>query len=456
MSSRPLERLPTIRAKLGSTIIFAVALTFLSPTSLISALRCATRRRTRRLSTPAVGAPDRGRARRPSIPRRHDRDPDAPTARTIDRHSRRMPPAGLHRRHGARGHRRADSYAVVPVRRGPVDRPSSRALARGRVHRPASATRSASCRLLVAVPAGRRTRRDHRSRPRALARPRHDSAAPRHGGGGASRWRRATTAGASTRVSRDEVGQLATAFNRMSAELKTSSSLRRDLRRERLARAQDADHGDPRAPREPARRCRAARSETLQVMLSQSERLGRLVEQLLDLSRLESGERPAHRGAASRSRRSCPGAVRDRGGALRSRRHRRERDADRPPAGRCRPRARAPGAVQPGGQRRAVHSGGRGRYRLGEASQRLGRGAGRRHRRGDPCGAPASSVRAVLPRRTPRARAKTEGPASGSPSRARSSRRTAAISGPRASPEAAACSRSTYRSRPAAKNRREP
>jgi signal transduction histidine kinase len=34
---------------------------------------------------------------------------------------------------------------------------------------------------------------------------------------------------------------------------------------------------------------------TLQVMLTQSERLGRLVEQLLDLSRLQSGEVPLHR-----------------------------------------------------------------------------------------------------------------------------------------------------------------
>ena len=34
---------------------------------------------------------------------------------------------------------------------------------------------------------------------------------------------------------------------------------------------------------------------TLEVMLAQSERLGRLVEQLLDLSRLESGEVPLHR-----------------------------------------------------------------------------------------------------------------------------------------------------------------
>ena len=42
--------------------------------------------------------------------------------------------------------------------------------------------------------------------------------------------------------------------------------------------------------------------ETLQVMLAQSERLGRLVDQLLDLSRLESGEVPLRPGAACRSR----------------------------------------------------------------------------------------------------------------------------------------------------------
>ena len=35
--------------------------------------------------------------------------------------------------------------------------------------------------------------------------------------------------------------------------------------------------------------------EILQVMLAQSERLGRLVEQLLDLSKLESGEVPLRR-----------------------------------------------------------------------------------------------------------------------------------------------------------------
>jgi signal transduction histidine kinase len=99
-----------------------------------------------------------------------------------------------------------------------------------------------------------------------------------------------------TTRSRDEVGQLAHAFNRMSGELESLERTRRDLVanvshelktpiaaiRAHLENLLDGvEQPDPR---------------TLEVMLAQSERLGRLVEQLLDLSRLESGEVPLQRG----------------------------------------------------------------------------------------------------------------------------------------------------------------
>ena len=104
--------------------------------------------------------------------------------------------------------------------------------------------------------------------------------------------RRMETGDYSVRVhtrSRDEVGKLATAFDRMRGELEHLEQSRRDLVANvshelktpiTAIRAHLENLLDGVEQPEPA---------TLGVMLSQVERLGRLVDQLLDLSRLESG-----------------------------------------------------------------------------------------------------------------------------------------------------------------------
>jgi signal transduction histidine kinase len=98
-----------------------------------------------------------------------------------------------------------------------------------------------------------------------------------------------------TATSRDEVGELARAFNTMAAELAEIDRLRRDLvanvsheLRTPISALQAVLENlvDGVEPPDP---------DTLRTMLAQVQRLGRLVEQLLDLSRLESGAVPLER-----------------------------------------------------------------------------------------------------------------------------------------------------------------
>ena len=93
-------------------------------------------------------------------------------------------------------------------------------------------------------------------------------------------------------TSSDEVGELARAFNRMTQELAETDRLRRDLvanvsheLRTPLGALQAVLENVVDGVSEPD-------PETLRTMLAQTRRLGRLVTQLLDLSRLESGEQP--------------------------------------------------------------------------------------------------------------------------------------------------------------------
>ena len=96
-------------------------------------------------------------------------------------------------------------------------------------------------------------------------------------------------------TSRDEIGTLAHAFNRMAAELAETDRVRRDLVANvshelrtpiTALQARFENLVDGVEPPDP---------ETLGTMLAQVERLGRLVQQLLDLSRLESGAVPLDR-----------------------------------------------------------------------------------------------------------------------------------------------------------------
>jgi signal transduction histidine kinase len=94
-------------------------------------------------------------------------------------------------------------------------------------------------------------------------------------------------------TSRDEVGQLAVAFNSMAAELATADQQRREL-------IANVSH----ELRTPITAIQAvlenvvdgvADPDTLKTALANTERLGRLVRELLDLSRIDAGVQPLYR-----------------------------------------------------------------------------------------------------------------------------------------------------------------
>lgn len=95
-------------------------------------------------------------------------------------------------------------------------------------------------------------------------------------------------------TSRDEVGELARAFNRMAADLAETERIRRDL-------IANVSH-DLRTPISALKAMlenlidgvAPMERNSLDPMLDQVDRLGRLVEQLLDLSRLEAGTVELH------------------------------------------------------------------------------------------------------------------------------------------------------------------
>jgi signal transduction histidine kinase len=295
MSTRPFERLPTIRGKLGSTIVFAVGMTVALIFLMLGyALRGSVRdsdrlellTTARRFADGSLAAPPQG-----VIVVRTTLDgapigPAAPVRLPID-----------HDLMAHAGQTGAIEFAVVPVvEDGQVSQlvyafhqaPSTGLF--GRIGQTfdfliefwwqfiLAGVLASLIALLVA-----------RWLARGMTQPLRDMAVAARGMEQGDYSVRVHSA------SRDEVGQLAAAFNRMTGELGDLERLRRDLVanvshelktpiaaiRAHLENLLDGvERPDP---------------ETLQVMLTQSERLGRLVEQLLDLSKLESGEVPLHR-----------------------------------------------------------------------------------------------------------------------------------------------------------------
>ncbi len=293
MSSRPLERLPTIRGKLGATIVFAVAITIVISYALIGfALRNSPRDSeaidalslARRIASGEIAAPP----------------PETMVVRrsvtgevTVEGVNLGVLPPdtpGRVPRWGVIGN---NVWASIPTDEGGsliVLYPSPTRGFLGRISATLGFLQSVWWQFLLAgTIAAVIALVMARWLARGMTQPLRDMA---------EAARRMETGDYTTRVyttARDEVGQLAVAFNRVSLELENLEASRRDL-------VANVSH----ELKTPITAIRAhlenlldgveqPNRETLGVMLAQSERLGRLVEQLLDLSKLESGEVPLRR-----------------------------------------------------------------------------------------------------------------------------------------------------------------
>jgi signal transduction histidine kinase len=293
VSARPLEKLPTIRGKLGSTIVVAVAITIAISYGLIGfALRNSPKDSeaidalalARRIASGEVTTPPSGTM----IVRRNSAGELTVQGENLGV----LPPAfedGVPH-WGVVG---KNVYAAVPVAGGQwitVMTPSPTRGSLGRISATLGFLQSVWWQFLLAGSiAAVIALVMARWLARGMTQPLRDMA---------TAARKMETGDYSDRVtttSRDEVGQLAVAFNRMSEELENLESSRRQL-------VANVSH----ELKTPITAIRAhlenlldgveqPNVETLQVMLAQSERLGRLVEQLLDLSKLESGEVPLRR-----------------------------------------------------------------------------------------------------------------------------------------------------------------
>jgi signal transduction histidine kinase len=287
MSSHPLQKLPTIRAKLGSVIVFAIVVTvalvyFLLALALRNSFRDADLVDLLRIAQAKSAALETEPPEGTSLALLAD-GTFAWTGPVLPEPPRWE--GGVHV-----GVDNGVEYAVVPLRDGSGamlyavrEEPgflvaSTRFLFRFFWQLLVAGMVAAAIALLVA-----------RWLARGMTQPLRDMAAA------ARKMERGDYRERVVTASRDEVGQLAVAFNRMSSELESLERVRRDL-------VANVSH----ELKTPISALRAhlenlldgverADPETLQVMLAQSERLGRLVDQLLQLSRLESGDLPLQR-----------------------------------------------------------------------------------------------------------------------------------------------------------------